>query len=112
MGHRVFIRELASLGKRSGSGSCSGVYIADAIEGLLLTRIEAVSGTTPTLDLKFEVEGSSGHWHLHTSFPTYSSTGDKDAIQIANFGKTGRISWSIAGTDASFEFEILFVGKT
>jgi len=112
MGHRVFIRELASLSTRSGSGSCSGVYIADAIEGLLLVYIKTISGTTPTLDLKFEVEGNSGHWHLHTLFPTYSSTGDQDAVKVTNFGKTGRISWSIGGTNASFEFEVIFIGKT
>jgi len=112
MGHRVFIRELASLAKRSGSGSCSGVYIADAIEGLLLVYIKTVAGTSPTLDLKFEVEGSPDHWHQHTLFPTYSSAGDQDAVKITNVGRIGRISWLIGGTNASFEFEVVFLGKT
>jgi len=114
MVHRVFKRELASLAVRTGKGSCNAVLLEDAIEGLLLLRVDSITGVTPTLDLTFEVLGSEGHWHKHTAFPeTYTSTGDKDAVPISNFGQFGRISWDIGGSDTpSFKFEVLFIGKT
>lgn len=105
-----------SLGPASGSASASGSTaetqnVADYFEGLLLTRISACGGTSPTLDIKLQTYDGS-NWFDHTTVAQQTSTGSI-VTPVSIFGENVRLAWVIGGSGSpSFDFTSVFVAKS
>lgn len=75
--------------------------------GLLIVRVGAVSGTTPSLSFALEVQDAYGNWaQLTAALPATAITAagayaaPLAAAAIAAF--TGRLAWTVTGTTPSF----------
>jgi len=103
----------SDLSERTGDGASGVEDLEDFVEGLLLVDVTAVSGTTPTLDITFEVRAKHRDvWHKHTALPQITSTGTISATSLTNLGKLVRGSWKLGGTDPKFTFSIIGIFKS
>jgi hypothetical protein len=90
----------------SGSQLLTG-FPADWDELTLYLDVTAVTGTTPTLDVIYEVSDPQGNWYTHTSLTQATATTTERKVATAPIGVNGRISWTIAGTDTpTFTFSV------
>ena len=96
----------------SAARTASGVQLltgfpADWDELALFLDVTAVTGTTPTLDVVYEVSDPQGNWYTHTSFTQATATTTERKAATAPIGVNGRISWTIGGTDTpTFTFSV------
>lgn len=97
-------------GIRTTSGSSQSVPIDRHIEALVYLDVTAVSGTTPTLDVKVETSPDDTRWFTHTSF-TQITTVSKNSLKLTILGAYVRITYTIAGTTPSFTFQADIVFK-
>jgi len=104
----------ATMGTRTGDGASSEFDVSEYAEGTILVNIKTVGGTTPSLDIDFDVrseESDTDAWHKLQDIGTYSAAGKQDAVKVDKFGSLVRISWAITGTNPSFEFSVIGVFK-
>ncbi|MBT9130871.1 MAG: hypothetical protein DDT41_01167 [candidate division WS2 bacterium] len=95
-----------------GAGTHTSILdLSYADELLLFLRITAASGTSPTLDVRFEVADPDGIWYEHTAFPVQTGIGTHSR-SILNFGGRTRVTVVVAGTTPSFTFAVTAVVKT
>jgi hypothetical protein len=85
--------------------------VADFFEGLLLTKISACGGTSPTLDLTLQTYDGT-NWFTHTTIAQQTSTASV-VTPVSMFGEDVRLAWVIGGTGSpSFTFTSKFVAKS
>jgi len=114
--HLTIIDEMLPLQARSTGGTTNVFRVDEAIEALLFVRVTAVSGTTPTLDIKVQTSPDLvNFFDLPAAFATISTvpTVDNPApLKLLNFGKWIRVKYVIAGTTPSFTFSLHVARKT
>ena len=103
---------LVSSSARTANGVSSAYSVADIIEGRVYISITATSGSgAPTLTIIVQDSDDGGTtWYTHTASSGLTATG-QTPLNLTNFGKTIRISWTITGTSPSFTFSVVMVGK-
>lgn len=87
----------------SGTGSAFNVESATAFFGTL--DITAVSGTTPTLNVRLETTVNGVDWYTAGSFDQKTVV-DNDARAFGPLGDQARWAWTVGGTSPSFTFSI------
>lgn len=109
----VVVDELLAPLARTTSGVSQGINKGDVREGLLLVEVSAVSGTSPTLDVKLQTSPDGASWFdLPGGALAQITASGNYALKVANFGRFIRVAYSIGGTTPSFAFKATFVGKT
>lgn len=107
------VDEFLALATRTTSGTSSGFNKNDFHEGLMLLDVTAVSGTGPTLDVAIQTSPDNTNWfNLPNGAFTQVVAPGKQVLKADNFGKYIRVAYTIAGTNPSFTFSVVFVGKT
>ena len=90
----------------NGTHSLDGMA-GDWDEMTLYIDVTAVSGTTPTLDVDYEVSDAQGNWYTHTSLTQATAATTERKVITAPIGVTSRLSWAITGTDTpTFTFTV------
>lgn len=104
----------------SASRTASGSLVIDSWPGqwddiALWLVVGTVTGTTPTLDVKYEVSPDKGTtWVDFPSgaFTQVTASNAKERLAFApHCGVYGRISWTIGGTTPDFTFAVYGEGK-
>lgn len=104
---------LLSSAARTTSGSSDYVDVSNFAEMVALLDVTAASGTSPTLDVKFQTSDNGTDWFdLPSDAFTQSTAGVKKALKLSNFGRYVRASYTIGGTSPSFTFSLRLVAKT
>lgn len=107
----AFVKEvsiLASAARTATGDSGAPVDLAAYNSGNIFVDVTAVSGTTPTLDIAFEVcttAAAASCAYSHTT-GTQITAVSKQVIKVTNFGRYGRVKFTIAGTTPSFTFSV------
>lgn len=109
--HRVLAKTIEASGTFGSPGSSSSINVSDFIEGLIYIDVTSVSGTNPSMTLTMQSSYDNSNWFDTGSSVTITSTG-KTVIPIANFGLYIRFNRTLSGTDPSFTYSIVFLGKT
>lgn len=74
--------------------------------------VTAASGTSPTLDVTYQVSPDDGiTWYDHTAFTQAVAVTKERKVFTAPAGVRGRISYTIGGTSPSFTFSVHVEGK-
>jgi hypothetical protein len=103
--------DVASAAKTTtGTGAAFNTDNAFAV--LASLNITAVSGTSPTLDVRLETTADGGAtWYTVASFPQQTAaTGTPVARVFAPVGAQARFAWTIGGTTPSFTFAVTSSG--
>ena len=96
----------------SAARTASGVHNLDSLAAdwdtmTLYIDVTAVTGTTPTLDVVYEVADAQGNWYTHTSFTQATAATTELKVVTPPIGIRSRLSWTIAGTDTpTFTFTV------
>ena len=105
------------LATRTTSSQGTGFEVGEFLEGELHVLVTNRSGSSPTLRLNWQSSfngvngGTGGRYVTHSSVSTYSNATGHKRLALTNFGKWGRLSWTLGGTSPSFRFQGHFVGK-
>jgi len=106
--------ELLASGARTTSGDTKEhpVVVGDFNEINVFLDVTAVSGTSPTLDVKIvTLDPVSGKWFPLITFDTVTTV-DKGMAYAQGIGAKIAVEWTIGGTAPSFTFSIGAVLKT
>lgn len=96
---------------RTTSGESGELNLSYGDEILVFLDVTAVSGTSPTLDVKVQTKGPDGKWYDIASFAQKTGTGN-EAKAITNYGEILKVVYTIGGTTPSFTFSVTGVVKT
>lgn len=94
----------------SGTPIDLGVYSA----GVVHINVTAVSGTSsPTLTVTFQscADATTTYCSTHTASSGITATGNT-ILKVNNFGRYGRIAYTITGTTPSFTVQVIGAFKT
>ncbi len=112
----VDVYTLASTAE-TASGNSGSLTVGQFTELAVDVNVSAVAGTTPTLNLYVDRQGSDGIWYTIytatqvTAVATVSTTIGNGAVTANGFGNTVRLRWVIGGTTPSFTFSASIIGK-
>ena len=82
----------------------------DEVVGYL--DVTAASGTSPTLDLVYEVSPDDGTtWFTHTAFTQATAATSERVVFTRPAGVWARLVYTIGGTTPSFTFSVHLEGK-
>lgn len=82
----------------------------DEVVGYL--NVTAASGTSPTLDINYQVSPDDGTtWFTHTSFTQATGTTTERVVFTRPAGVRARISYTLGGTSPDFTFSLHLEGK-
>lgn len=96
---------------RTASANSSSYDFSDQKEVAIFLSCTAASGTTPTLTVYIDTSADGTNWSEYgTTFDVLTTTGNA-AVGIEKFGKYVRIRCVIAGTNPSFTFSVIGIGK-
>lgn len=97
----------------TASGQSAGVDCGAYGEAQALLNVTAVSGTSPTLTVKFQTSDDGTDWYdLGESFAQQTAVNKPAVLKLANIGRHLRAVWTIGGTTPSFTFTLKVVAKT
>ena len=110
---------------RTTSGNSQPIAIEDAKEFAVFLEVTAVSGTTPTLDVKLQVyDEINEQWHdlatlalgdavgaTPANFAQVTATGRQARYRDKPMGALLRVDYTIGGTSPSFTFSVSMVVK-
>ncbi len=96
---------------RTSSGQSVELNLSYGDEVLVFLDVTAVSGTSPTLDVKVQTKGPDGKWYEIASFAQKTAAGN-EAKAITNYGEILRVAYTIGGTTPSVTFSVTGVVKT
>jgi hypothetical protein len=102
------------LAARTATTQSERIEVGRFVELIALLNITAVSGTSPTLDIKAQASDDGSDWYDFnpaSAFTQKTATG-KDMLKLTNFGRFIRFIHTIAGTSPSFTFELKLMAKT
>lgn len=107
------ITPVASAARTANSSQTIGDFpgMFDEVVGYL--KVTAASGTSPTLDVVYEVSPDGGTtWYTHTSFTQATGVTSERKVFTRPAGAEGRLSWTIGGSDTpTFTFSCWVEGK-
>lgn len=95
---------------RTETVTSGAIDLSDQDEAILFLDVTAVSGTSPTLNVKIEVQNPLGDWYEIAAFAQKTATG-KEAKQVTIFGSKLRVNCVIGGTSPSFTFSLTAIAK-
>lgn len=110
--HTFVFRASAAL---TASAAGSSVFIPYQFSWLtVVIHVTAQSGTSPTLDTKFQVSNDNANWYdlvyregtTGMAFAQYAAATGKKVLQVACFGGYMRVYNTITGTSPSFTFKV------
>ena len=90
---------------RTSDGNSCDAFAMGKTNALFMLSITSVSGTSPTLDISVEGKLKSGVYATIASFPRVTEVGTQ-SLEVEHLPQLYRIRWAIAGSSASFTFEI------
>lgn len=95
---------------RTTSGNSTAFACDNFDEALVMINVSAASGTSPTLDITFEVYDGA-NWMTHTAATQITGAGSQ-VMKLTNLGTEYRIKYTIGGTSPSFTFSVVVKGKS
>ena len=105
--------EFLASAARTTSGESASKDLGTCAEALAIAKVTAKSGTTPTLDIKFQTSHDGTDFvDLGDAFTQITTEGTYVKKLAANFGKYVRAAYTIGGTTPSFTFSLQVVGKS
>lgn len=98
---------------RTTSGNSNAVEVADFRELVAFLNVTANSGTTPTLDVKFQDSQDGTNWVDVPSgaFAQITTTNGLRRLVLPVVGPFVRAVYTIAGTTPSYTFDVILTGK-
>lgn len=101
----------ASAARTATASSDKDHTVENFDEGTLHVDATAVSGTSPTLAVSYEVSPDDGAtWFTHTTGANITAVG-KQVIQLTGLGRTYRVTGTVGGTSPSFTYSVKLVLK-
>lgn len=115
---RVKTITLKASGATTGSGQTTAFDVSEFTEAVCTLNITAVSGTSPTLDVKGEISSDNSTFFAHknqgsasqTVFTQKTATG-KDSLTFNQLGRYFRFDYAIGGTTPSFTWDAICMFK-
>jgi len=104
------IHTLTPQNVKSQNGSSNRVNAGEYREGVIFIKVTAKTGNSPVLEPLIEVSPDGQDWALFEEMDEINDIGNF-CQSIANFGRFLRVSWELSGTNPTFNFSIIFVGK-
>ena len=96
----------------TATGQSAAVDFSDDMEGVALLNVTAVSGTTPSMTVKFQTSDDASDWYdTGDTFSAVTAATKPNALKLTNLGRYVRAVWTITGTTPSFTFTLKLVGK-
>lgn len=84
---------------------------SDYSELVVFLNVTAVTGTTPSMTVTYQISPDGTNWYDHTA-GTAITAATNQAIRIPNtIGTIGRLSYAITGTTPSFTFSAIAEAK-
>lgn len=103
---RVFTPIPSAARTATGNHDLSGIP-GDWDEVVGYLNVTAASGTSPTLDIKYQTTPDDGTtWFDHTTFTQATTTTTERKVFTVPVGVKGRLLYTIGGTTPSFTFSL------
>jgi hypothetical protein len=98
----------------SASGQSGTLDLSTFLEAVALLNVTAVSGTSPTLDVKFQTSDDGSDWYdLGSSFTQATGITKPAALKLTNFGRYVRAVYTLGGSASpSVTFTLKLVAKS
>jgi len=110
---RVQLKELASLAERTGDGAGSYIEVGEFATARIFSEVQAVSGTSPTLDIVLEDSPDRTAAFQVATLATITTIGNFPiTLSEGSFGRYLRAKWTIGGTSPVFKFRIWGLFRT
>lgn len=104
--------ELHASAAETADGNSDSEDVGKYREAVALLDVTAASGTSPTLDIKFQTSPDGTDWYdTGDAFAQQTAVNKPEALSLTNFGKYVRAVWATGGTSPSFTFELNLVTK-
>lgn len=111
--HLVLVSTLHASAAATATGQSSGIDLGRYIEAVAELNVTAASGTSPTLDVKFQTSDDDADWYdMDAAFAQITAAAKPAVLKMTNFGRYVRAVWTIGGTTPSFTFTLKLVAKT
>ncbi len=112
MGTKTGMVELLASAARTTTNNSGGNDFPESFDQCIAyVTVTAASGTTPTLDIKYQVSDDRGTtWYDHSTLTQITAVANQAKL-IENPGRTCRIVSTIAGTTPSFTYRVRLEGK-
>jgi len=96
----------------SGSSRVYGEFVGFS-HAIILVDVTAVSGSSPTLDLKLEGYNElADKWHTAATIPQITTTGLLEPVDVELKFIEYRLTWTVGGSSPSFTFTCHAIART
>lgn len=106
-------RTIVASGARTASGNSGLLDISSTFrkeQVRVQLNVTAASGTSPTLDVRFEDSLDGTNWNSVDAFPQKTAVSREVRDITTPFGPYVRVAWDIGGTTPSFTFDVVMAG--